>query len=67
MIAAALNTVEFRLRENNTGSFPQGLLLMLRSLTSWLYGKNPIEPLAFGAPLSKIKPKLQLTTDISKK
>ncbi len=67
MIAAAFNTVEFRLRENNTGSFPQGLLLMLRALTSWLYDNDPIEPLAFEAPLLKLKPKLQLITDILKK
>ena len=29
-IAAAINTAEFRLRENNTGSFPRGIALMLR-------------------------------------
>ena len=28
-IEAAMNTIEFRLRENNTGSFPRGLNLML--------------------------------------
>ncbi len=55
MIAAALNTAEFRLRENNTGSFPRGLLLMLRSLTTWLYDGNPFAPLAFEEPLEKIK------------
>ncbi|TLN06672.1 peptidase M16, partial [bacterium] len=31
-IAAAMNTVEFSLRENNTGSFPRGLGVMLRAL-----------------------------------
>ncbi|MFH1571585.1 MAG: insulinase family protein, partial [Gemmatimonadota bacterium] len=30
-VAAALNTTEFRLRENNTGSYPRGLVLMLRA------------------------------------
>jgi Zn-dependent M16 (insulinase) family peptidase len=54
-LAAALNTVEFRLRENNTGRFPRGLSLMLRSLRSWLYGGNPFAPLAFEAPLNAIK------------
>lgn len=52
---ATVNTVEFHLRENNTGSFPRGLSLMLRSLTTWLYGKDPIEPLAFEEPLSRVK------------
>lgn len=54
-VAASLNTVEFRLRENNTGSFPQGLLLMLRSLSTWLHDSDPIAPLAFEAPLTAIK------------
>ena len=55
MTAAAMNTTEFRLRENNTGSFPRGLLLMLRSLTTWLYAGDPFAPLAFEEPLFKIK------------
>jgi presequence protease len=55
MVAASLNTVEFHLRENNTGSFPRGLLLMLRSLTTWLYDADPLEPLAFEKPLAAIK------------
>ena len=54
-VAASVNTLEFRLRENNTGQFPRGLSLMLRSLTSWLYGGDPITRLAFEAPLAAIK------------
>jgi hypothetical protein len=34
-IEAAVNTIEFSLRENNTGRFPRGLSLMLRSMSSW--------------------------------
>jgi Zn-dependent M16 (insulinase) family peptidase len=33
-LEAAQNTIEFILRENNTGSYPRGLVLMLRSLTT---------------------------------
>jgi len=55
MIAAALNTFEFLLREQNTGSFPRGLALMLRSLTTWLYGEDPFTSLEFEAPLESIK------------
>ncbi len=58
-VAASLNTVEFQLRENNTGSFPQGLLLMLRSLTNWLYDRDPFVPLAFENPLASIKNRVQ--------
>jgi len=54
-VEAAINTSEFRLRENNTGSYPRGLVLMLRSLTSWLYDRDPFEPLAFEAPLQAVK------------
>jgi len=54
-IAASLNTIEFRLREQNTGRFPRGLFLMLNALTSWLYDGDPIEALAFETPLNAIK------------
>lgn len=58
MIAAAVNTIEFLLREKNTGSFPRGLLIMLTCLSTWLYDGDPLEPLAFEAPLASIKSKL---------
>lgn len=57
-VAAAVNTAEFRLRENNTGSFPRGLLLMLRCLTTWLYDGDPFAPLAFEKPLGAIQDRL---------
>lgn len=57
-VAASLNTVEFQLRENNTGSFPRGLGLALRSMTSWLYDGDPLAPLAFEKPLAGIKASL---------
>ena len=53
-----MNTVEFQLRENNTGSFPRGLLLMLRALNTWLYDGDPFAMLAFEAPLAAIKARL---------
>lgn len=57
-IEAAMNTTEFGLRENNTGSFPRGIALMFRSMGTWLYGGDPLEPLSFEAPLAAIKAKL---------
>lgn len=54
-IEAAINTVEFRLREQNTGSFPRGLAVMLSSLSTWLYDGDPLEPLRFEEPLAAIK------------
>jgi Zn-dependent M16 (insulinase) family peptidase len=55
MTEAALNTFEFRLRENNTGHFPRGLSLMLSSLSTWLHGGDPLAPLAFEAPLAAVR------------
>jgi len=57
-VEAALNTIEFRLRENNSRNYPQGLLFMLRALTTWLYDADPLALLAFEAPLSKVKSQL---------
>lgn len=54
-VAASLNTIEFRLREQNTGRFPRGLVLMLNTLTAWLYDGDPIEALASETPLTAIK------------
>jgi Zn-dependent M16 (insulinase) family peptidase len=48
-VEAAVNTVEFALRENNTGAFPRGIVFMLRALRSWLHGRDPLTPLAFDA------------------
>ena len=54
-VDAALNTLEFRLRENNSGSFPRGIALMLRALTTWLYDRDPFALLAFEKPLANLK------------
>src|SRR5690606_3769139 len=58
MIEASVNTVEFSLREYNTGGFPRGLAMMLSALTTWIYGHDPLAPLAFEAPLNAIKARL---------
>jgi len=57
-IAASMNTVEFHLREQNSGRFPRGLSLMLSTLTTWLYDGDPMDGLAFEAPLATLKEKI---------
>ena len=47
-IEAAVNSIEFSLRENNTGSFPRGLSLMLRSMNAWIYDRDPFQPMEVG-------------------
>ncbi len=57
-VEAALNSLEFMLRENNTGSFPRGLAAMFRSLSDWLYDGDAFAPLAWEKPLESIKKRL---------
>lgn len=57
-VEASLNTVEFQMREFNTGGYPRGLLMLMRAATTWIYGGNPIEAIAFDAPMAAIKEKL---------
>jgi Zn-dependent M16 (insulinase) family peptidase len=57
-VAASMNTLEFRLRENNTGAFPVGIALMRRVLTTWIHDEDPFKLLAFEGPLNEIKQKL---------
>ncbi len=54
-VEAAVNSVEFSLRENNSGRFPVGLSVMLRSLTTWMHDGDPLAPLRFEGPLAVIK------------
>ena len=63
MIAAAVNTIEFALRENNTGRFPRGLALFIRSLSTWLHDRDPLAPLAFEAPLAAVKQRMAAEPD----
>ena len=60
-VEASLNTVEFRLREFNTGGFPKGLSLMLGMMPNWLYdkGPTPTDALRFEQPLAKLKARLE--------
>ncbi len=57
-VDAALNSLEFHLRENNTGSFPRGIAAMVQCLSTWLYDGDPFGPLAWEAPLAHLKTRL---------
>ncbi len=59
MVDAALNTIEFTLRENNTGNFPRGLGLMLAALGTWLYDQDPLAMLYYEAPLKQLTENLE--------
>ncbi len=54
-IDGALNSFEFDLRENNHGSCPQGLSVMLTLLETWLYDWDPLVLAAYEKPLAGLK------------
>lgn len=55
LLEAALNTLEFQLRENNTGSYPRGLAHILDAIGLWLHDGDPIEELAYEKTLENGK------------
>jgi len=58
-IEASLNTIEFSLREFNTGGFPKGLSVMLALMPRWLYGRGaPADALRFEEPLAELRERL---------
>ncbi|HEX4296687.1 MAG TPA: peptidase M16, partial [Devosia sp.] len=63
-IEASLNSFEFALRENNTGSFPRGMALMFRTMRSWLHGGDPFEALTYEKPLAALKAQIAAGTRV---
>ncbi|GBF88872.1 presequence protease [Raphidocelis subcapitata] len=63
-VEAAINTIEFSLRENNTGSFPRGLSLMLRAVGAWIYDRDPYVPIQWEEALESFKTKLAKGEDV---
>lgn len=55
MLAASLNTLEFRLREANTGAFPRGLMYVMSALQLWQHGGDPLAGLEYEESLAGIK------------
>ncbi|GIL59935.1 hypothetical protein Vafri_14588 [Volvox africanus] len=56
-IEAAINTIEFSLREN-INSNPRGLSLMLRAVGAWIYDRDPFTQIQWEDALSSFKSKL---------
>ncbi len=42
-LTAAINILEFDIREEKSGSYPKGLNINIGILTNWLYGHDPFE------------------------
>ncbi len=58
-LAAALANLEFQLRERDYGGMPQGLVLGMNVLDSWLYGGDPAANLENGELFSALNRKLE--------
>lgn len=59
LINAAVQRMEFSLREANFGSYPKGLIYNIRCMDSWLYDADPLLHLAYEKPLQKIKSEIE--------
>ncbi|MCL2350339.1 MAG: insulinase family protein, partial [Defluviitaleaceae bacterium] len=55
-VTACLNYLEFQTKEEDYGAnTPKGLVYNLRTLSNWLYGQNPWEPLMGALHLEQIR------------
>ena len=55
LVEAALNSVEFRLREADFGSYPKGVVYALNAISAWNYDCDPLERLKYEEVLQVIK------------
>lgn len=54
-IQAAINITEFKLKEEDYGSYPKGLIYGINMMNSWLYDGEPTTHLCYEQYLSNIK------------
>lgn len=55
MLEGALNRVEFTLREADFAGRPKGLIYGIRCMDTWLYDKDPLEPLRYEDALKTLR------------
>lgn len=55
MLEGALNRVEFTLREADFAGRPKGLIYGIRCMDTWLYDKDPLEPLCYEESLKALR------------
>lgn len=59
MLEGALNRVEFTLREADFAGRPKGLMYGIRCMDTWLYDKDPLEPLRYEGALQTLREGMQ--------
>ena len=55
LIEASLNYIEFKVREEDSGRIPKGLLYNIAVMGQWLYGIDPAQALFFEDSLKKMR------------
>ena len=55
MLKAAINRIEFTLRENDYRGRPKGLFYGIRAMDLWLYDRNPMDALKYFDNLKQLK------------
>jgi len=55
MVLSAVNSYDFKLREANFGGFSKGVVYNIQSMSSWLYGADPLMHLRYDSLMEKIK------------
>ncbi len=55
LLGAALNSLEFKLREADFGIYPKGLIYGISCMDSWLYDGNPFDCLRFEDLLRELR------------
>ena len=59
LLEASLNSLEFRLREADYGSYPKGLIYGLSIMDVWIYDGDPIAALRYEEDLADLRAALQ--------
>lgn len=64
LIDGAINSLEFALREDDSGAWPRGLEIFLRAMNLWLHGHSPVDVLAWSEAWNKVKAKFSDETEV---
>lgn len=55
LLEAALNAMDFRLREADFGNYPKGLIYGLNVMETWIYDGNPIDSLQYKKKMQTLR------------
>lgn len=58
LLEAALNVLEFRIREADFNQYPKGIIYGIEVMNSWLYDRDPAEYLYFEEAFKELRDKL---------